>query len=188
MIVTKNNFLPKQTFASLQNYCKVNEFSIFSIEKKLFSILETPGDIFPFLEKEGYELTLSFIRDAYNGFDTDLNIHADNIVNGRKTDLAAVLYINDTDGVTPNGTRFYEHETHGVELLEDVSNDEFNRLLLEDANDESKWTAVEEVLAYPNRAVFYGSNLFHSKFPKEITEGRRIALVAFYSKKNNDEK
>lgn len=92
MIVTKNNFLPKQTFASLQKYCKENEFTLVNLEQKVFSVLEVPDIISEFFQKDGYDLILSFIRDAFNGFDTDLNIHADNIVNGRKTDLAAVLY------------------------------------------------------------------------------------------------
>lgn len=182
MIVIRNNFLPKEVFASLQKYCKEKEFSIIEIGGKQFSVLEVPYEILEFLQKDGYEITLSIIRNAYKGFDTDLNIHADNIVGGKKTAIAGVLYINETDGVSPNGTRFYEHEKHGAVLSADVSNEEFDRLLIEDANDESKWTAVDEVMAFPNRFLTYRSSFFHSKFPAEVSEGQRVVMVVFYSK------
>jgi hypothetical protein len=37
----------------------------------------------PFLKLEGYEMILTFIRSAYEGFD-EINIHADGLINGQK--------------------------------------------------------------------------------------------------------
>jgi hypothetical protein len=45
----------------------------------------------PFLKLEGYEMILTFIRSAYEGFDEEINIHADGLINGQKVDKAAVL-------------------------------------------------------------------------------------------------
>jgi hypothetical protein len=39
-------------------------------------------------------MILTFIRSAYEGFDEEINIHADGLINGQKKDKAAVLYIN----------------------------------------------------------------------------------------------
>jgi hypothetical protein len=184
MTVT-NTFLPKQEFKELQQYCKENEFQIVTIGDKEFSVLDTPKSLLPLLQINGYELILTFIRNAYKGFDNEANIHADNIINGHKTALASVLYINEQLGTTPNGTCFYNHKTHGPELTEDVSNEEFDRLITEDANDETKWEKTDIVTSYPNRLLKYGAQTFHAKWPNEITEGCRIVLVCFYSKKNN---
>lgn len=178
-----NNFLPKQAFKDLQEYCAANEFQIVKAAEREFSVLDTPKYLLEFFKIPGYELVLTFIRSAYPGFDTDINIHADNIVNGHKIAKASVLYINEQLGTTKNGTCFYNHKTHGPELTALVSNEEFDRLLTEDANDETKWEKTDVVTSYPNRLLKYNSQLFHSKIPNEITEGIRIILVCFYVKK-----
>jgi hypothetical protein len=36
-------------------------------------------------------MILTFIRSAYEGFDEEINIHADGLINGQKVDKAAVL-------------------------------------------------------------------------------------------------
>lgn len=182
MTVT-NNFLPKPAFKDLQDYCKENEFQIVKAGDKEFSVLETPKSLLEFFKIQGYELILTFIRSAYNGFDNESRIHADNIINGHKTALATVLYINEQLGTTPNGTCFYNHKIHGPELTAEVTDEEFNRLITEDANDETKWEKTDVVTSYPNRLLKYNSQSFHSKYPKEITEGLRVVLVCFYTKK-----
>jgi hypothetical protein len=178
-----NNFLPKIVFFDLQKFCKENKFEIIKLGDKEFSILQTPQELIPFFQIDGYELILTFIRSAYKGFDNDYRIHADNIMLGQKTALASVLYINEQLGTTPNGTCFYNHKTHGRELTEEVTNEEFDRLLLEDANNPSKWEKTDIVTSYPNRLLKYNSQAFHSKYPAEIIDGCRIVLVCFYAKK-----
>ena len=88
------------TRAKWMAYCTANDFKKVQVGDKLFSILETPPGIIQNFYEEGFELILTFIREAYDGFDDLPRIHADNIINGQKTALAKVLYINDTDGVT----------------------------------------------------------------------------------------
>jgi len=101
-------------FTALQDICTNTEFEIVKVGEKEFSIMKTPEDILPYFQIPGHEIILSFIRDAYADFDTDYRIHADNVINGHKTSFASVLYINKPEGVTPNGTAFWEHEKYGL--------------------------------------------------------------------------
>jgi len=178
MINVIDNFLPEEIFKELQEYCYNNNFTIVDIEGKKFSALETPNFVKEYL---GEGLIFSFIRKAYNGFDEDVNIHADNIINGFKSNMAFVLYINKSEGVTKNGTCFYEHITHGIELPKDCTNEEFDRLIIEDSNDNSKWKKMDYISSRPNRLLTYSSNYFHSKYPAKIEKGERIVLVCFYN-------
>lgn len=183
---TEDNFLPQALFEELQNYCLNTDFQRIKLGEKEFDILETPIKILPYLQVEGHELITTFIRQATSKFDTDLRIHADNKILGEKTALAKVLYINPKDGTTENGTAFWKHHIHGEELPEDVTNEEFDRLITEDANDWQKWSIQQILFSEPNRLVTYKSNLFHSKFPAKIHNGKRIVLVAFYKKSQNE--
>lgn len=182
MTVT-DNFLPEAAFIDLQEYCLEGEFKIVKAGDKEFSVMPTPKYLLEFLQIPGHELVLTFIRSARIDFDNDSRIHADNIIEGKKTALASVLYINPEGTVSKNGTAFWRHHEHGYELPADVSNEEFDRLLTEDSNDLSKWEQLDTIYARPNRQLVYNSNYFHSKYPKVITEGTRIILVCFYAKK-----
>lgn len=179
MIYIQNNYLPKEIFSKLQNYCFNSEFEIKQVGEKQFSVLKTPDYILPYLQAQGKGLVLTFIRSAYKGFDNELRIHADNKINGETTSLASVLYISNND-ITPNGTRFFKHHHYGIELPRDCSNEEFDRLITEDSNNFDKWSGTDLVNAEPNKLLMYNSQLFHAKYPSEITEGKRIVLVAFY--------
>lgn len=179
MIKVQDNFLSVEEFKSLQHYCFNNDFSIVAAGDKSFSVLETPKQILEKLEIEGQEIIFSFIRSAYKEFDTDLRIHADNIINGHMTSMASVLYVSNED-ITPNGTCFYKHNKYGLKLPKDCSAEDFDKLLSEDSNDESKWEKKDIVCAIPNRLLTYDSNYFHSKYPKVIENGTRIVLVCFY--------
>jgi len=185
MILIKDDFLPKEAFKDLQEYCKEHDFQIVTAGDKEFSVLETPRTFLDFFRLDGYELVLTFIRSAHKNFDTDHRIHADNIINGHKTELASVLYINEEDEVSENGTAFFKHVTHGRELGKDVTAEEFDRLITEDSNDLSKWKMTDKISAVPNRQLLYSSNYFHAKHPNVIEFGERRVLVCFYSKKEN---
>lgn len=184
MTNVKDNFLPKEIFKELQEYCNNNQFQIIQAGDKSFSVLEVPDNVKPFLEIEGYEIILSFIRNAYNEFDNDWRIHADNIIMNERVSLASVLYINDTKGVSKNGTSFYYHHLHGEELSECVSEEEYNRLILEDSNDLTKWVETDYVKSKPNRLLKYSAQMFHSKSPNRIKKGYRQVCVAFYKRIN----
>lgn len=182
MINVQENFLPNEIFKQLQHYCGIKEFATVKVGEKDFCVLETPRYLLPHLEIEGHQRILTFIRQAHKDFDTDMRIHADNIIMGHKTSLARVLYITGK-GVSDNGTAFWEHHTHGCMLNDDVTNEEFDRLLTEDSNDVSKWKQADYISSRPNRMLTYGSQQFHSKWPAKIEEGTRMVLVCFYTKK-----
>lgn len=179
-----DDFLPQEVFKELQNYCLENEFKIVKAGEKEFSVLDVPENIYPFLAIEGYDIIFSFIRNAYNLFDNEERIHCDGIIMNRKTDKASVLYINNKNGVTKNGTKFYSHKTHGNFLPDDADETEFNRLITEDAHDPTKWKETHFVKSKPNRMLIYKSSFFHGKYPARIKEGTRIVLVTFYAKSN----
>lgn len=181
MISIHDNFFEHRTFKVLQQYCK-NEFFIKKAGEKEFLVLPTPENLYPFLEIADHRIILSFIRKAHKDFDTDHRIHCDGTIEGEKTSLASVLYINEKKGVPENGTMFWEHHKWAHRLPSAVGEKEFDRLLLEDANDLSKWEKRDVVHARPNRFLVYDSSLFHSKWPSKIEEGERIILVTFYAK------
>ncbi|KUF38980.1 hypothetical protein AS361_03795 [Myroides marinus] len=183
MIQIKDNFLPIEVFKELQHYTLNTNFETLRLGDKDFTVLPVPDHIKSFLNEDGYDLIISFIRKANKSTDTDLRIHSDNIIQGEKTALAKVLYINPKSNASENGTAFWEHHTHGVELPKDVTNEEFDRLITEDSNDLSKWTFRSVYYSEPNKLLTYSSNLFHSKYPAKITHGERIVLVAFYKNK-----
>ena len=134
MISVADNFLPEEEFKALQEYCDNNLFEIVNFPGKSFSVLYPPSSIYNYLHMDGYEMVLSIVRSAYKGFDTNLWIHADNIVQGKKIDVASVLYINDDEDVTENGTAFWDHYIYGNKLSKDCSDADFDNILLKDAD------------------------------------------------------
>lgn len=177
MILVQDDYLKIDTFNSLKEYC-TSDFQIVKVGEKNFSVLETPKDLLPLLEVKGHNLILSFIRSADKNFDTDLRIHADHIIEGKKAVLASVLYID----VKDSGTAFYSHREYGRLLPVTVSNEEFDRLIIEDSNNESKWVMTDFISGVPNRLLIYDANMFHSKYPKVIKNGVRKVLVNFYER------
>lgn len=184
-VIIQDNFLPDDVFLRLQNYCSENEFQEIVAGDKAFSVLEVPDYISPYLEREGYSIILSFIRRAWKEFDFSPRIHADGIIQGKKADLASVLYVNAKDGVSPNGTSFFQHIELGDRLPKDASEELFNHLILNESNDLSKWELRETVNAEPNRLLVYDSRLFHAKTPAVIDRGTRVVLVSFYQANTN---
>lgn len=177
-----DNFLPEDLFQELQDYCNQKEFQEIKVGDKSFLYLPTPEVFIPLLQIPEHQIILSFIRKAHSEFDTDYRIHSDRIINQEQTELACVVYINENEGVTTNGTAFWKHHFYGSELPKESTNEEFNRLLLEDSNDLSKWKLIRFVQSQPNRCLTYKANQFHSKYPNKITEGERIVMVTFYKK------
>jgi len=184
MIFVQDQYFTTETFKALQDYCNNNEFQKVETEGKDFFVLETPKELIPLLQFSGHELVLSFIRMADKNHNTTPSIHADNLINGHKTALASVLYINNEEDVSKNGTAFYSHNYYKRELPENISNEEFDKLLKEDSNDPLKWQIKDIITSVPNRMLTYSSNQFHAKFPSKIERGTRIVLVCFYTKKS----
>lgn len=185
MINIEDNFLSKHSFARLQDWVSANQFQIHTVGDKDFSVMPVPDHVLPLLEIEGHDMILTFLRNANKETNTDLRIHCDGIIENRKTSLARVLYLNDRFTCTENGTAFYEHHIHGIKAPDDISEEEFNRLLTEDSNNHIVWYETDFVSARPNRMLTYDSSYFHSKYPQVIEKGERVVLVAFYSETSN---
>jgi hypothetical protein len=176
-----DDFLPKEIFKKLQDYCRTEDFEIVEQGGKQFSVLEVPDFVEPYFELKGHKIVLTFIRNAYRDFDNKERIHCDGIINNQEINKAAVFYINDRGEVPENGTKFYSHHKHG-EYLQNMSNEEFDRLILEDSDDVLKWNETHYVHAEPNRLLRYNARFFHGKYPAMIEKGVRKVLVIFYAK------
>lgn len=185
MITIQDNFLPEQVFRDLQDYANNVPFQLVKAGEKEFSVLETPRVLLDLLQIKGHFIVLTFIREAHAGFDNIERIHADGIIQNYKTSFARVLYLNEEDELEPHGTCFYDHHIHGQFLSEDATEEEFNRLIVEDSNEPAKWKMTDKVIGRPNRLLTYRSNLFHAKWPAKIEKGNRKVLVVFYADKNS---
>lgn len=177
-ITVQDNFLSSEDFLELKKYTEDNEFFLVSTGEKSFLVLYTPDWVEKKLHIPMHEMVLTFIRKAHRDFDTLPRIHADNIINGKRVSMARVMYI-DLPTSHSTGTAFWNHHVHGEYLPEDVTEEEFNRLIVEDANDLHRWEYLSEVEGIPNRLLTYPGNKFHSKTPP-IVEQDRVVLVAFY--------
>ena len=182
MIYIKDNFLPNNLYKDLLNYC--DEFKEVKTPGKSFWIKNLPEEFINYitleLEKiEGKKINniLCFLREAKKQQDNDWRIHNDTIIEGQQPDRAIVLFLKATEDKL-HGTAFWEHENYGHTYIES-SNEEFDRMLTEDANDKSKWKLNSIVGYKDNRLLSYPCNYFHSKYPNEYNN-QRIVLVMFY--------
>jgi hypothetical protein len=178
-----DNFLPSKVFLELRRHCEVNEFKAAFVGSKPIFVLEPPQILLPYLEIEGHIVVLAFLRCDCKEYAEEINIHADGIINGNKTSLAARVYINKEENVTPNGTCFYKHKVHGTKLPSKVSHKEYSRLLKEDSGDKRRWVQTDCVANIPNRRLLYNSDCFVGREPTNIQSGRRIVLEVYYKKK-----
>ncbi|WZE63632.1 minor coat protein [Maribacter phage Panino] len=188
MIIIEDDYLLDEDFKRLQEYCR-QDFYVKRAgtedEWKEFLVLDTPKWLRSELEMDGYEIILSFIRKAHSEFDTEPRIHSDGIIMDRHVDMASVLYINDSEGVTPNGTSFYDHAFFGGHLPKNVSGEVYNDVL-RDSNVIEFWEQKDKIYAEPNRLLTYPAQKFHAKFPSKIEKGERIVCVTFYAEKNEE--
>lgn len=131
-------------------------------------------------ELENCEITpiLAFVREAKEGQDNDWRIHNDSIIEGEQPDRACVLFLSDVKQDGLHGTAFWEHKKHGG-VLKEVTIQEQNRLLTEDANDLDLWDLNSIIGHKKNRLISYPCNYFHSKYPNEFSN-QRVVFVMFY--------
>jgi hypothetical protein len=183
MIYIEDDFLDINIIKSLNN------------DKNVFQEVKTPGKSFwikmpsdKFVEIVCEKISkienvivkpiLSFFREAKEGQDNDWRIHNDSIIEGQQPDRALVLYISENNYPNLNGTAFWEHKDYG-DRFKDITVGEFNRLLTTDANDPSKWNLKSVIGHKQNRLLSYPCNYFHSKYPNEFLESRKV-FVMFY--------
>ena len=168
MIYVKDNFLPKEVYESLRNYSE--GFEKYPTPGKDFWVKDVPHDLKAYIvskietiEGNKIENILCFLREAKEGQDNNWRIHNDTAIMGCKPDRAIA---------------FWEHENYGHTYIESDS-EEFNRMLIEDANDKSKWKLGTVIGHKDNRLLSYPCDYFHSKYPKEY-KNQRVVLVMFY--------
>lgn len=181
MILVQDNFLPEEIFESLHKYSKESEYKVIQAGEKGFLTIPTPEEYLQYFQVEGHRLFLSFIRKAHKDFDTDLRIHADNIILNNKTVLASVMYLNkDDEEITENGTAFYEHINFGQKLTNE-NEKYFDEIITKQSNNPNYWKEKDYVSSKENRLLLYSADYFHSKKPAKIKTGERIVLVNFYT-------
>ena len=177
------------------DFLDINVINILNKDKNVFQEVKTPGKSFwvkmpsdKFMELVCEEICkienvkikpiLGFFREAKEGQDNDWRIHNDSIIEGQQPDRACVLYVSEEQEDGLNGTAFWEHWNHG-EKFENVSIEEQNRLLKEDANSPEKWRLKSVIGHKKNRLISYPCNYFHSKYPNEFIDSRKV-FVMFY--------
>jgi hypothetical protein len=176
-----DNFLEESVYNSIT----LNEFSPVDVGDKTFWVQDSGVDFDTYvinkisvIEGCKRESVLAFFRLSTDTIDDDWRIHSDNSIGGIKPDRALVLYLSSSPLSELHGTAFWKHKKHGYEM--NASDKEYDRMLIEDANDLSVWELHSVVGYRPNRALMYPSNYFHSKFPNKGWESGRVIYVMFY--------
>ena len=187
MIYILDNFLPNDVLTKLNNY--LVDFKEVDTGNKKFWVMDSPQDFNDYMVNkisiiEGKRINniLSFFRIATNELDTDWRIHCDSIINNQLPTRAIVLYISKPGLNELNGTALWDHIEHGSSLpYSELSNEKFDNLILNEANDLNNWK-LNTVIGYKqNRLISYPSNYFHSKYPnKSWNKGRKV-FVMFYN-------
>lgn len=123
---------------------------------------------------------LGFFRVSNNELDTDWRIHSDLKIEGQQPDRALVLYISPRKIKELHGTALWEHKVYGKSLPDNVTDEEFNRMILKESGNLDAWT-LNSVIGYKqNRAISYPANYFHSKYPNKSWKSGREVFVMFY--------
>ncbi len=182
MIYIKDNFLTSDLHEELIKHCK--NFTEYKTPGKSFWVKELPQAFKDYIvselesiEGKKIKSILSFAREAKKDQDNDWRIHNDTIIDGQQPDRAIVLYVKASEPDL-NGTAFWEHVDYGY-TYDNSNKEEFNRMLLEDADNESKWKLNSVVGYKANRLLSYPCEYFHSKYPNKFKD-QRIVVVMFY--------
>lgn len=130
------------------------------------------------IENKKVKNILSFFREAKEGQDDDWRIHNDSIISGQQPDRAIVLFMESEESQKLNGTAFWEHKEYG-DIYQGDSNEEYDKLLMEESENVDAWR-LKSVIGYrQNRLLSYPCRYFHSKYPNEFKQPRRV-FVMFY--------
>lgn len=188
MIYIEDNFLDDFTFENTLEYLEDNEFKKVTAGEKDFWCQFSNDDFDDYviskietLENKNIKNIFSFFRVSTNEIDNDWRIHADTIIMGDKPNRAIVLYLSDSFKKDLHGTAFWEHTEMGETMPVDISDEEFDKILLRDSNNLDKWNLKSVVGYKPNRLISYPCNYFHSKYPNESWNQGRVVYVMFYA-------
>jgi hypothetical protein len=187
MINIVDNFLEEDIYNSIYNSLASNQFQEVEVGDKKFWVQYSSKEFDNFIieklsdiDKTKRECLLGFFRVATQEFDTDWGIHADSKIGDIRPERALVLYISPSTKEGLHGTAFWKHKKLGYNIPEDISNEEFDRMLRDEANDLENWD-LNSVIGYrTNRALMYPSTYFHSKYPNTGWKEGRMVYVMFY--------
>ena len=187
MIYLIDNFLSDQLLEETINYLNDNSYKEFKTPDKSFWVQEAKPEFINSVTKalsikENCELecVLGFFRVSTNTIDAEWRIHSDGIIDGQKPDRAVVLYISPREMKELHGTAFWDHKEYGKKQPDNISDEDFDALLMKESGNLNNWK-LNTVLGYEqNRLISYPANYFHSKYPnKAWREGRQV-FVMFY--------
>ena len=188
MIYFIDEFLPPQVYDISSKELTLDSFEKMTVGDKDFHVKFASkafqNNVIARIEqREGRKIKniLSFFRVSTDEIDTDWRIHSDLKINGQQPDRAVVLFMSpkSTPSSMIHGTAFWEHNEYGHKLP-DATNEEFDRLLLEDANDIDMWKLNSVIGHKENRLISYPANYFHSKYPRASWPEGRMIYVMFY--------
>lgn len=183
MIYFVDNFLPKSLLDEFLS--DETEFVEFDANEKSFWV-KMPSDEFQTfvvnklqdIEGKSVFPILGFFREAKEGQDNSWRIHNDDIILGEQPDRAVVLFMESENSDRLNGTAFWEHKEYG-DVYTGKTNEDYDKLMREESENIDAWTLRSVVGYKQNRLVSYPCKYFHSKYPNEFTEPRRV-YVLFY--------
>jgi hypothetical protein len=187
MINIIDNFLSGELYDFLYSALIKNEFTEVKAGNKSFWIQNSTPEFDDLVinkinDIEGFhrEKIFSFFRIATDEVDTDWRIHSDAIINGQRPYRALVLYLSPSEMDGLHGTAFWKHKELGDHLPNNVSFEQYDKVLESESNNLDRWE-LNSVIGYKvNRAVMYPCNYFHSKYPNLGWKGGRIVYVMFY--------
>ena len=186
MIYIKDNFLEPDLLETILK--DKREYLEVETPGKSFWVKE-PSNIFvdymvakiSYIEHVEAENILCFFRQAKLDKDNEWRVHNDSIIEGQKPERALVLFLSEDNHKGLNGTALWSHKTHG-DTYKGSTEDDFNKLLINDSNDISKWDLKTVIGHKQNRLVSYPCEYFHSKYPNVFEDSREV-LVMFYKTK-----
>ena len=187
MIYLIDNFLNKELFKETVNYLNNNSYNEHKTPGKSFWVQEAKpkfvNSVIKTLSiKEDCELEsiLAFFRVSTDIIDAEWRIHSDGIIDGQKPDRAVVLYISPKEMEELHGTAFWDHKEYGKKQPDNISDEDFDALLIKESGDLNNWK-LNTVLGYEqNRLISYPANYFHSKYPNKAWKEGRQVFVMFY--------
>jgi hypothetical protein len=132
------------------------------------------------LEGNIVEPILGFFRISNDALDTDWRIHSDLKIEGQQPDRALVLYMSPRKIDELHGTALWTHKKDGKSLPNNITDKEFDRMIMKESENLDMWT-LNSVIGYKqNRAISYPANYFHSKYPNKSWKSGREVFVMFY--------
>tara|TARA_R110000822_G_scaffold8470_1_gene33253 strand:+ start:578 stop:1168 length:591 start_codon:yes stop_codon:yes gene_type:complete len=192
MIYFIDEFLPPQIYDLSSQELTLDSFEKMTVGDKDFHVKFASkafqkNVIARVEQREGRKIKniLSFFRVSTDEVDTDWRIHSDLNINGQRPDRAVVLFMSPLPEDSQknfhlSGTALWKHKEHGYKLPQTTTDDKFDEVLLNDANDLTKWELNTVIGHRENRLISYPSEYFHSKFPDRSWPEGRMIYVMFY--------